>query len=300
MLDLNDLYFFAKVVERSGFTAASRSLGVTKSRLSRRIQNLESALGVVLIRRSSRRFALTELGAEFYQRCRALTIEAEEAENVVRRLLAEPAGRVRFSCPVVLGHHVLADLLPRFMRAYPKVEIVQRLSDAGMDLLDEGFDLALRVHGHALPPSTLIQRKVCRIEQFLVASPVFLDLYGRSEDPAHFEGVAGLARDAHNTDPGWTLEAVEGTEFRIGYKAVFFSNDWITLGKVAAAGFGIAALPAHVCRQSMAEGALERVLPQWRSGRADVSILTPTRRGTLPAVRAFADFLATELPGALG
>jgi DNA-binding transcriptional LysR family regulator len=296
MLDLNDLYFFVQVVDRRGFTAASKALGVPKSNLSRRILKLEKDLGVRLIQRSSRRFVVTEIGTEFYEHCRAMTIEAEEAENAVRRRLAEPAGRVRFSCPVVLGQHAVADLLPRFMQAYPKIQIIEHLTSSPMDLFGEGLDLALRVHGRPLESSDLIQRSVCRIQLILVASPRLLDRIGRPHDPNALQGSVGLARDIFPDEATWNLEHESGRKAAIAFKPALCSNDWFTLRKLAAAGHGIVALPAHVCRDALAGGELECVLPEWRSEHAALTLLTPTRRGTLPAVRTFIDFLLRELP----
>ncbi|MGO4407089.1 LysR substrate-binding domain-containing protein [Bosea sp. RAF48] len=296
MLDLNDLYFFAQVVDHKGFTTASRALGVPKSNLSRRILRLEEALGVRLINRGSRHFVVTQIGAEFYQRCRAVVIEAEEAQQVVTRRLAEPAGRVRFSCPTLLAQHVIAGLLPRFMRDHPKVEIVERLVGVDSDLIDEGFDLALRAHGEALPSSELIQRVVCEIQLILVASPAFLTRTGRPREPEDLEGRDGLARNVLFEGQSWRLEHRDGRIATVGYRPVFFSNDWLTLREIAGQDFGVAAIPAYACREAIASGLLERVLPDWRADRATLSILTPSRRGTLPAVRAFLDFLLKNIP----
>jgi DNA-binding transcriptional LysR family regulator len=299
MLDLNDLYFFAQVVERKGFTAASRALGEPKSNLSRRILRLEQALGVRLIQRTSRHFVVTEIGEEFYQHCRAMTIEAEAARSTIQKRLSEPAGLVRLSCPAVLGQHVLADLLPQFMRAFPKVRIVQRVTTAGVDLINEGFDIALRIHGPPLADSGLVMRRVCGVQLVLVASPAFLDAIGRPSGPEDLAGMAGLTRDPTIEQPVWSLRHADGRSADIPFAPVFFSNDWHVLQRTAAAGMGIAALPAHACRAELASGALEQVLPGWRGDQASLSLLTPSRRGMLPGVRALVDFLLAELPAAV-
>ena len=295
-LDLNDLYYFVQVVDHKGFTAASAAVSVPKSNLSRRIQKLEQQLGVRLIQRSSRRFVVTELGAEFYQHCRAMTIEADEAHNVVRRRLAEPAGRVRLSCPVALGQHAVADLLPAFLRAHPKVQVVSRVNTGVVDLIEEGYDLALRVHGKPLANSNLVQRTVCPISLILVASPAFLDRVGRPAEPRDLQGLPGIARDISVDDAVWTLRHDDGTDAVVPYRPVLASNDWLTLRKIASAGLGVTTVPVHVCRHELADGTLEQVLPGWRADRATLSLLTPSRRGTLPSVRALADHLLAELP----
>ncbi len=252
MVDLNDLYYFVQVVDRKGFTAASKALKVPKSNLSRRILKLERHLGVRLIQRTSRRFVVTEVGAEFYQHCRAVTIEAEEAENAVRRRLSEPAGPVRFSCPVALSQHVVADLLPRFMTAYPKVQVIARLTSGVADLIEEGLDLELRVPAKPLADSNLVQRTVGRIQLILVASPGFLDTLGRPRDPQDLQRAGGLSRDVHLDEAVWNLEHESGRPAVVSYRPLLASNDWLTLRKLAAAGLGIAAVPAHVCRTGLA------------------------------------------------
>ena len=298
MLDLNDLYYFVQVVDRKGFTAASSASGVPKSNLSRRILKLEKHLGVELIRRSSRRFVVTELGAAFYQHCRAMVIEAEEAEHLVRSRQAEPVGRVRFSCPVALGQHVLADLLPRFMQSHPKVNLVERLTNAAVDLVEDGFDLALRMHANPLETPGLVHRPVCPVQLILVGSPRYLETLGGLADVDALHGAAALAHDA-DEEPAWQLRHDDGRTAVVPHRRVLCSDDWMTLNKVAMAGLGIAALPPHVCRDQLATGALQRVLPQWHAGQALLSMFTPPRRGTLPAVRAFAEYLLKELPQAL-
>jgi DNA-binding transcriptional LysR family regulator len=299
MLDLNDLLYFVHVVDRKGFTAAGKALNVPKSNLSRRVLKLEQALGVRLIQRSSRRFVVTEVGAEFYQHCRAMMIEAEEAENAIRRRRAEPVGRVRFSCPPVLGQYVVADLLPTFIRRNPRVQIIERLTSGTVDLSDDEFDVALRVHARPLEGSSLVQRTICRIQLILVASPAFLDTMGRPQEPDDLQDAAGLARDISFERSSWNLERESGGQAEIPFKPVFCSNDWATLCRIAVAGVGIAALPTHVCRKEVSCGALERVLPTWRADYATLTLLQPSRRGTLPSVRAFVDFMVRELPTAI-
>ena len=182
------------------------------------------------------------------------------------------------------------------MKAHPKVQIVARLTSGVTDILDGGFDVAMRVHASPLEDSSLIQREVGRIQLILVASPSFLDKTGRPREPQDLDGATGLARDIYVDDATWHLEHESGAEAVIAYQPLLASNDWTALGKIAAAGLGIAAVPAHVCRDELASGALERVLPEWRARHATVSLLTPSRRGTLPSVRAFVDFLIRELP----
>jgi DNA-binding transcriptional LysR family regulator len=299
MLDLNDLYYFVQVVDHKGFTAASEALKVPKSNLSRRVQKLEQELGVRLIQRSSRRFVVTELGQAFYERCRAMSIEAEEAQNLVRRHVAEPAGRVRLSCPVALGQHVVADLVATFLARHPKVQVMTHLNTRAVDLIEEGYDLALRVHDKPLADSNLVQRVVCRISLILVASPAFLRRAGTPKRPEDLQRLPGISRDIYIDRADWTLRRGEAEQVIVPFRPVAASNDWLTMRKMANAGLGVTAVPAHVCKEEIAQGRLRRVLPDWTADQASLSLLSPSRRGTLPSVKALADHFIAELPRVL-
>ncbi|NJO12132.1 MAG: hypothetical protein HC872_00170 [Gammaproteobacteria bacterium] len=170
-----------------------------------------------LIQRTSRRFVVTDIGAEFYEHCRSMTIEAEGAESAVRRRLAEPARRVRFSCPVALGQNAIAELLPQFVSEFPKVRIAERLTSGMLDLIDEGFDLALRVHAKPLPSCELVQRSVCTIQLIMVASATLLDRTGRPSHPDDLKGARGFARDVYVEDALWELGHEDGEKITVPY-----------------------------------------------------------------------------------
>ncbi|MFD2273674.1 LysR family transcriptional regulator [Undibacterium arcticum] len=172
-LDLNDLYFYVQVVDRNGFTAAAQALGVPKSRLSRRIAELEKSLGVRLLHRTSRRIAVTDIGAEFYRHCAAMITEAHAAEDAVHRTLAEPVGTINISAPGAMGELVLGELLPRFMTTYPKVRVVTQITNRRVDLVDERIDVALRITAEELESSSLVQSNLCSVPWVLLASPSF-------------------------------------------------------------------------------------------------------------------------------
>src|SRR5688572_17786186 len=145
MQDLNDLYYFVQVVDHGGFAPAARALGLQKSRLSRRMLALEGRLGVRLLNRSSRRFSVTEIGREFYERCVAMLVEAEAAEQVIAEVSAEPRGVIRVSCPIALIGFQFGALVAKFMAENPAVEIHLEATNRRVDVLAEGFDVAIRV-----------------------------------------------------------------------------------------------------------------------------------------------------------
>lgn len=298
MIDLNDVYYFAKVVEHQGITAAARVLDVPKSSISRRILALEAALGARLIQRTSRRFVITELGTEFHRHALAMLVEAEAAENVVRTRTAEPSGTIRFTCSVAVAQLVLATLIPRFMARHPRVRIVEHATNRHVDLVHEGFDMGLRAHMAPLPDSSLVQRSLAQIPWTLFASPGYLKRRGTPDSPEALAGHDAIALGAPQDAYVWNLRDVRhaGQIHAVTYDPSLVSDDMATLKAAACEGVGIVALPGYVGKAEMAAGKLVRVLPQWIAGVATLTLLMPSRRGLLPSVRAFSEFLADEVP----
>ncbi|HCL66395.1 MAG TPA: LysR family transcriptional regulator [Rhizobium sp.] len=286
----NDLHIFVQAVDNGGFAAAARHLGVPKSTISKRVAELEADLGIRLIHRTSRSFVLTDVGRDFYDHARAAVIEAEAAESVVQRRQAEPQGTVRITASVPVAQFQLADRLPALARAYPKLDLQLHVTDRFVDLIREGFDIAIRSHFAPLADSDLMQRRM-KVERITpVASPDYLALRGT---PAHPEDLAG--HDGLLTGPAsrtWHLKDEEGREVQVTPTARLIADESSVLLKAAAAGLGIACLPEVISAASLESGDLMRVLSGWAAGSVTSTILTPHRRGQLPAVRAVIDFLA--------
>ena len=300
MLDLTNVFYFVQAVEKKGMSAAARALDVPKSTVSRHIQALEAVLGARLIQRTTRSFALTDIGQAFYKHAVATLVEAESAENVVRERLAQPSGTIRFSCSVPLAQLGLADLIPRFMTLYPRVRIVQHATNRYVDPVQEGFDVCIRAHSAFLPSSSLIQRHLVDVPWHLFAGAEYLKRKGspaNPEDLAHHEGI-GLRQFEEQHIWSLTHEERPDKTASIPYAPCLQSDDMGTL-KVAARTLGIVALPGYVGRQEVQSGLLVRVLPQWHAGIAKLSLLMPSRRGLLPSVRAFIDFLHSHVPSAV-
>ena len=196
MNDLNDLYYFAAVVDHGGFAAAERALGIPKSRLSRRISALESELGVRLLQRSTRRFAVTDVGTSVHRHAQSMLAEAQAAREVVDRLSAEPRGVVRVSVPVSMAQQQFPKLLPEFMALYPKVRVQLTVSNRRVDVINEGVDVAIRVRSKLDEDGSLVMRSFGQIQELLVASPKYLDRAGRPRTPEELaELLTGLAAD---------------------------------------------------------------------------------------------------------
>src|SRR5471032_1958300 len=174
MQDLNDLYYFAKVVEAGGFAAAGRLLGIPKSRLSRRIAELEERLGARLLQRTTRQLKLTAVGERYLRHCQAMLLEAETADEAVASMSSEPRGRLRVSCPVGLAHEMLPMVISDFLEKYPQVQLEVMLVNRRVDLVTEGVDVALRVRELGDEDPLLVTRRLRQAQTALVASPEFL------------------------------------------------------------------------------------------------------------------------------
>ncbi|HEY1231362.1 MAG TPA: LysR family transcriptional regulator [Ramlibacter sp.] len=292
MLNLNDLILFVRAVDAGGFAAAARRLGLPKSTISKRVAELEAALGARLIHRTSRSFVLTELGRDFYDHARGAMIEAEAAEGVVRRRLAEPSGTVRITASVPTAQFRLAGLLPALARAYPKIRLQLHVTDRFVDLVQEGFDIAVRSHFAPLPDSELMQRQMSVERITLVAAPDYLARRGVPREPADLRHHDGLLTGPSATV--WRLRHRDGREAQVAPASSFAADESVVLLRAAAAGLGIACLPETMTAEARAAGMLMPVLPEWEAGTVRTTLLTPHRRGQLPAVRAVIDFLAKQ------
>lgn len=292
MLNLNDLNFFAQAVDSGGFAAAARRLGCPKSTVSKRVAALEAALGVQLLHRSSRRFTLTDVGRDVHEHARAVMIEAEAAESVVHQRLAEPSGTVRITASVPTAQFQLAERLPVLARRHPKLRLQLHVTDRFVDLVQDGFDIAVRSHFDPLPDSDLVQRRMTEEHIALVAAPRYLAQRGEPLTPEALSDHDGLMT-ALVARP-WRLTDSGGRTVEVTPRPQLHADESVVLMKAAEAGLGIVCLPETISAQAVDEGRLVRVLPGWTAGRVTTTLLTPHKRGQLPAVRAVIDFLAQD------
>ncbi|MBC6981259.1 LysR family transcriptional regulator [Caulobacter sp. 17J80-11] len=299
MRDLNDLSFFVAVVTHRGFAPAARALNVPKSSLSRRVARLEERLGVRLLERSTRRFAVTEVGQEFYRRSRQVLEDADAAEEAVARVRAEPQGLVRASVPISFGPP-LARALPTFMEAHPRLRLQIVQTNRRVDLIEEGVDVALRVRDRLDTDAAFQLKQLGRSRSFLVASRDFLDRHGR---PSSVADLAGLPTLGQNEGPGpatWALSGPDGALQTLSHEPRLSCGDFAVLHQAALDGLGLALVPDIVACADLRDGRLEQVLPDWSGREGIVHLVFPSRRGLLPGVRAFIDFLAETVQAAMG
>ncbi len=294
MQDLNDLRFFAKVVEQNGFSAAARKLGMPRSRLSRRIGLLEERLGVRLIHRSTRRFAVTEIGREYYQHCVAMTVEAEAAQETIERMRSEPQGVVRVSCPSSIIYFHLGEMIARFMEHCPKVAVLLESTNRQVDVIREGFDLAIRVRFPPLEDSDLVIRKLADSPQRLVASPSVVQAFARPLVPADLAVLPSLAWDPARQEHEWCLHGPDGATATVRHTPRFVTEDMVALRLAALRGVGVCQFPTFVVDEDLRAGRLVDLLPDWAPRAGIIQAAFPSRRGVLPSVRALLEFLASQ------
>lgn len=295
-LDLNDLKLFALVVEHGGYAAAERASGVPKSRLSRRIAQLEQDLGVRLIQRSTRKFAVTEVGQNVFRHAQAMLAQAQAAEEAVQLLSAEPRGIVRVSCPVSLSQRLLSRVVPGFLVEHPKVRLQVHVSNRRVDVIEEGFDVALRVRTRLDTDGELAMRRFGEFRELLVASPIYLARHGRPVDPAVLADHVTLSMSEDEARQVWELHGPNGETRKVEIKPRLMALDFPLLLESAMAGIGIALLPEAACVDAVRAGRLEVVMPDWSLQRGIFHAVFPSRRGQLPAVRAFLDHMVEAFP----
>src|SRR6201996_479613 len=226
MEDLNDLYFFASVVQYGGFSAAARTIGVEKTRLSRRIAALEKRLGVRLLQRTTRALALTEAGQRFYDRCLATVEGAQAADDSVAEFRRQPAGVVRLSSPVLLAQRCLAYALPGYMAANPKVSVFLEPTDRTVNVIEERFDIAIRAKP-VIEDTGLVAKTLRHSQRVLVASPAFLERHGRPGSPAELPkfNVAASSDDTFDGGTRWTLTSLDNRTQHLELKPRLVTSD---------------------------------------------------------------------------
>ncbi|WP_284337475.1 LysR family transcriptional regulator [Comamonas sp. NoAH] len=293
-MDFNDLYYFVQVVDHGGFAPAGRALNQPKSKLSRRIALLEARLGARLIQRSTRRFAVTEIGQAYYQRCVAMLVEAEAAQALIANTQTAPRGVVRLACPPALLDYHLGDALGRFMVQCPEVELHIESTNRRVDVILEGLDIAIRVRFPPLDDSELVFKVLGESHQCLLASPDLISRMGGLPTIADLGEWPSLGSVQGGKDFAWNLWGPENAQARILTKPRMVTDDRIALWRAALHGAGVVMLPTAMVQTDIDAGRLVQLLPQWHPRAGIVHAVFPSRRGLLPAVRALLDFLAQE------
>jgi DNA-binding transcriptional LysR family regulator len=289
-IDLNDLYYFSEIVRHGGIAAAERATREPKSKLSRRLAQLEDRLGVRLVERSTRRFRITEVGQDFYQHCCAMVLEAEQAQAVVAGVKERPSGLVRFACPTGMLETV-TPILASFLAAYPDVTLDVVTSNTPIDLIEQRVDVALRVRFSLEGDASLTMRSLAASRRILVATPLIAAQIEGETDPECLCHLPCLAFGADDAPDVWRLVRSDHSEKVVHIKPRLTSGELYVLRAAAIAGLGVALIPDHFCQEELHDGRLVRLLPGWCKQPGLIHAVFTTKRGLTPAVRALLDHL---------
>lgn len=297
-LDANDLLLFARVMEAGSFSRAAEQLGLPKSTVSRRIAALERRLGERLLLRSTRKLSITELGLGVLEHARALVAEVEGAQALAQHRQARPSGRLRVSMPGDFAAMALPAMLADFVRSQPDIALELDLSPRRVDLIGENFDLAVRM-GELATDSQLVARRLVDMPAGLFAAPAYLRRHGVPATPEDLAGVQGLVLLSRSGEPRpWQLSRGEGPSLQTwqGLPARrSAANSPDVLLRLAIAGTGVVAAPAVYAAPALAEGQLQRVLPDWRLPPNVAWAVFPGRRLMPARTRVFLDALVHTL-----
>lgn len=291
-MDLNELQVFAHVVQAGSFTRASESLRMPKSTVSRKVAALERRLGARLIQRTTRRMMLTEAGRAYFAHCQRALQEAEAAERAVGHLQRAPRGLLRVAAPANLGQ-LLGPLVAEYLRTYPEVELALVCSNRGVDLIEDGFDLAIQLG--RIADSSVVARGLFGVPSMLVASPDYRERRGvpaRPEDLREHPCLAIGSGPFHRN-----LQLTRGSRIvRVPIRGPLNVDDFDILRQAALGGLAIALLPSWRCAEDVASGRLEQHLAQWTAPVVPMHVVHHGARAIAPHARAFVDLLMTRLP----
>lgn len=291
-LDLNALSSFVAVVEHRSFRAAARSLSVPKSTVSRRVASLEEQLGVQLLQRTTRTVTLTDVGDSFYQRCSQALSTINDAAREVRQSEASPRGVLRLTAPITFAEHFLGDIIAEFLRENPDVRVTLDLTDRYVDLVAEGYDLALRAG--SLADSTLKARLLGTNPLVMVASPAYLSAHGTPKTPADLLDHDCIVYSTTERSAKWPL-LVKRAVTPVPVRARVAVNSFMLARDFAAAGLGIARMPSGFSEELEDAGTLVRVMTEYMPPPSPLHAVFPPGPHLSPRVRAFVDLLSQRL-----
>jgi DNA-binding transcriptional LysR family regulator len=287
-----EMRVFAAVVDAGSFVSASEALGMSKAAVSRYVYELEQRLGARLMHRTTRKLSLTTEGELFMVRCRDILSSIEASEEEISTRSATASGLLKVSVPVSFGIQHLAPIWSEFLEQHPKVTLDVQLADRVIDLVDEGFDLAVRIA--RLPDSSLVSRRLASTRLVLCAAPSYLKRRGTPEHPSDLTQHDVLGYSLMAMGDQWQFTGPEGP-VSVKVRARMWSNNGDTCIAAAVQGAGIQLQPTFLIEQQLASGKLVEILSQYRSIELGIYAVYPSRKFVLPKVRALVEFLSTKL-----
>lgn len=290
---LNDVAVFVQVVESGSFTAAAERLGISKSVVSKQVSRLEERLGARLLNRTTRRLSLTEVGSVFYERSRDGLATIADAELEVSRLQSRPSGTLRLNTPMTFGLMHIAPALPEFMQAYPDVSVDVNLDDRKVDVIEEGFDLSVRIS--ELPDSSLVAKRLATCRHVVVAAPAYLAEHGMPDRPEDLVRHDVISYRYQESALSWQFRASDGRSVSVPVSGRLRMNNSLALREAMLAGVGIARTPTFVAGEDIRHGRLVPLLTDYESLQVSIFLVYPQRRHLSPKVRAFIEFMSSRL-----
>ncbi|HEY0283279.1 MAG TPA: LysR family transcriptional regulator [Rhizomicrobium sp.] len=287
--DLEAWGIFAKVASTGSFAKAADELVLSHATVSKAISRLEGRLGERLFHRSSRRLSLTETGRVLATRAARILSEGEDAEAEAQACSVSPRGKLRLAAPMSFGLDQIAPILPQFLAAYPEVSIDLQLDDRVVDMIGAGIDVAVRIA--ALPDSSLMVRRLCPVERFVVGAPAYFEQHGRPARPGELKDHACLGYTYLATGNVWHFANPAGEEESVAVTGPLSANSGDALEPALLAGLGVALQPDFVVWQALASGKLERVLRDWSAPPLNVNVLTPAGGPRALRVTVLIEFL---------
>lgn len=287
-----EMQTFCAVVDAGSFVGGADALGFSRAAVSRYVGDLESRLGVRLLHRTTRRLSLTDEGELFYARCRELLAGVEEAEAELGSRSGDARGLLRVNVPVTFGVLHLAPLWGAFRERHPQVRLDITLSDRVVDLVEEGYDLAIRIA--TLPSSTLVSKRLATTRMVLCASPQYLERHGVPRHPAELARHAVIGYSYWSSGDEWHFDGPDG-RVSVRTDPCIHTNSGDTCRAAALAHQGVILQPSFLVGPDLAAGALVELMPAYRSIELGIYAIYPTRKHLAPKVRALLDFLAERL-----
>ena len=293
MESLSDIAVFVQVVRDGSFTKASDRLELSRSVVSKYVTRLEERLGARLLNRTTRRLSLTEAGRVFYERSRRGLEEIEEAETEVSRLQGEARGLLRVNSPMSFGILHVAPLLPEFLAENPEVSVDMNLDDRKVDVIEEGFDVSIRITD--LPDSSLVARRLGPCRHAIVAAPAYLEKHGVPRTPDDLRDHNIIAYQYQESATDWHFLTEDKEQITVPVSGSIQMNNSLALREALLGGIGITRTPTFVVGEDIAAGKLVSLLPNYQTLEVSIYLVYPQRRHLSPKVRAFVDFVAARI-----
>jgi len=285
--DLNDMMLFIAVIDAGSFTLAADGLSIPKANLSRKISRLEERLGVTLLERTTRSQHITEAGKDYLEHCRRIHLEVDLAEASIAQILNKVEGHLRIGVSVGMGHEVLKPVMGKFMHQYPKINLQLNLLNRRVDLIEEGFDLVIRIG--TLEDSRLIAKRLGHVSRKIYVSPDYLKRCGTITSIEQLDQYDFLLMSNVHNDGRVVLNfGKQQQDFRVTPKMLV--NDFLILKQMAIEGIGVAIIPDYMCHQEVKSGVLIPLFEDWGMANVDVYALYPKHRLNIPKVKAFLEY----------